>query len=300
MSRDIPSSAWDLFSCPNCNQTLEKQNERLVCTGCKAEFGYDKTGSLDLRINQKKTFRYDVKLCTPVIQQEDVKFSIMSVNPDPEVDFSGFDIHYHLSEEILSHFPKAKSQGSVMLDLGCGDAVHRNVCEHAGYDYVGIDYYDENAPIFADAHALPFMDNSFDFILSIAVLEHIRFPAVMMKEAHRVLKPNGLFLGTVAFLEPFHGDSFYHHSHLGTYNSLQEGGFKIKSISPNAKWTVLDAQANMGLFPQMPNAVSKAIIMPVKLMHKLWWKMGELASRNAAPETRVRNTTGSFAWIAEK
>ena len=188
----------------------------------------------------------------------------------------------------------------MMLDLGCGDTVHRNVCEHAGFDYVGIDYYDEKAPVYADAHALPFKDNSFDFILSIAVLEHIRFPSVMMKEAHRVLKPNGLFLGTVAFLEPFHGDSFYHHSHLGTYNSLQEGGFNIISISPNAKWTVLDAQANMGLFPQMPNPISKSIVMPVKLMHKLWWKLGELASRNASPETRVRNTTGSFAWIAEK
>ena len=35
-----------------------------------------------------------------------------------------------------------------MLDIGCGDAVHRDDCEHAEYGYVGIHSYDENAPNF--------------------------------------------------------------------------------------------------------------------------------------------------------
>jgi hypothetical protein len=117
---------------------------------------------------------------------------------------------------------------------------------------------------------------------------------------NRVLKPGGKFIGTVAFLESFHGDSYYHHTHLGTLNSLTEGEFEISNVAPSNKWTVLIAQANMGLFPKMPAFLSKSLVMPVQFIHRIWWKVGSLFNEKATEEIRIRDTTGAFTFIANK
>lgn len=300
MNRKVSSNVWNALMCPNCGGALYGSTKHIVCNSCRSQYGYTESGSPDLRLYRQKTFKYEFKLGTPLIQQSGFDFDLLPLNSEPEIDFSGMDTPHHLSREILSHFPKATSDHSLMLDLGCGNTIHREVCEHAGFEYLGLDYENDKAPLLGDAHSLPFKDESIDFILSIAVLEHIRFPFVMMKEAYRVLKPNGTLIGTVAFLEPFHGDSFYHHTHLGTYNSLQEGGFNIKYICPSQKWSVLVAQASMGLFPKMPKIISKIMVMPLQVLHKIWWRIGGYLSSGASENLRIKKTTGAFTFIARK
>jgi ubiquinone/menaquinone biosynthesis C-methylase UbiE len=41
---------------------------------------------------------------------------------------------------------------------------------------------------------LPFLNQFFDVITAIAVLEHLFNPPMMMKEINRVLKPLGVFI----------------------------------------------------------------------------------------------------------
>jgi ubiquinone/menaquinone biosynthesis C-methylase UbiE len=50
--------------------------------------------------------------------------------------------------------------------------------------------------IAAAGENLPFRDNSFNVVISIEVLEHVKRPAAMLREVYRILKPGGWFYFT--------------------------------------------------------------------------------------------------------
>jgi SAM-dependent methyltransferase len=299
MDDGLSDNVWRVLRCPSCGGHLERAPAGATCSDCRVEYSGDSGGPIDLRLKTPKTVSLDFVLATPPLPQSGFDFGPLEAAPDPEVDFTGVSVPRHLTKELMSHFPKG-GKGQMLLDLGCGTGIHRDVCERAAFEYVGIDYGSREAMIAADAHALPFAAESFDAILSIAVLEHIRYPAVMMREACRVLKTGGRLIGTVAFLEPFHSDSYYHHSHLGTINSLQDGGFHIDRIAPSEQWSALVAQSQMGLLPKMPKLLARALVLPVMLLHRLWWRVGHLVEPKADQQTRIRNLTGALTFIAAK
>ncbi|MCX8065153.1 MAG: class I SAM-dependent methyltransferase [Candidatus Hydrogenedentes bacterium] len=68
-------------------------------------------------------------------------------------------------------------------------------------DYSPSAIFNVSPPKFvADIHALPIADNSFDAIICIHVLEHVRDDRIALQELNRVLKPNGELLLMVPFM----------------------------------------------------------------------------------------------------
>jgi hypothetical protein len=86
------------------------------------------------------------------------------LNPEHEAGFAELQT---IEREIASYIPRPRSKTSMMLDLGCSHAKHRPSFEHAGFKYVGLDYDSKEATLLSDAHALPFKDESFEFLFSI-------------------------------------------------------------------------------------------------------------------------------------
>lgn len=300
---EYPERLWAILICPYCKGCLEKIDDGAKCSNCQKVYQYSDSGALDVRIRKRRQYQLEFELGTDLFPAPEFEFSGLQMNPSPEVDFKGIKALLRLSSELMSYFPKAKTEDSVMLDLGCGDAIHKEVCEHAGFRYVGLDYDDSSeAAILGDAHSLPFVDNSFDFVLSAAVLEHIRFPFVVMNEIYRVLRPGGKFIGTVAFLEPFHGGSFYHCTHLGIFNLLQYAGFHIEHIAPNEDWPALIALSQMVLFPKVPGLLSKYLILPTQMLHHLLWSLGGRVKRWSKQKKyeRILFSAGSFYFIVKK
>ncbi len=304
MNHRISPTVEAVLQCPNCGEKLARcSDDRLSCPKCDLVFAFSASGSLDLRLQKPKTVDLSFQIpCSDHLA--DIPWcDDLPANPAPRVDFGTTPIPHHLSRQLMSYFPKASGKGSLMLDLGCGSTVHRQVCERAGFTYVGVDYKNPQAPFLADAHALPFRDHSFEFLLSVAVLEHIQFPFVAVREAQRVLKPGGTFIGTVAFLEPFHDNSFYHHSRVGTLNTLRYGGFEIAQIAASTHWTVFAAQAGMShgtLFPRVPLFVSRNLILVPQRMSRIWWRLGHLLQGRIGRSRRADCLSGAFYFVVRK
>ena len=85
-----------------------------------------------------------------------------------------------------------------ILDLGSG--THRRAPNVINLEIEATPTVD----IVADGHNLPFPDNTFDAVISEAVLEHVRNPKQVVTEIHRVLKPDGYVCAAVPFLQGYH------------------------------------------------------------------------------------------------
>ena len=294
----LPDAAWSVLVCPHCSAPLRKSAGAVRCE-CGLEFTRTASGSLDLRPRRAKRTSIDFEVGQPP-RPGDFRFEPIQRNPSPQVDFSGVAPLWHLGDALRSYFPKATGQGALALDLGCGTGLHRQVVECAGFEWIGLDYGEPAAPILGDAHLLPLADSSVEFVVSLAVLEHIRYPFVAAKEVLRVLKPGGIYLGSVSFLEPFHGDSYYHHTHLGVYNTLATAGFEVVRAAPQVGWTGLMAMSHMALFPRVPSPIRTALVAPLDLISKAIWAVGRYVNPTKSEVERLRTTTGAFDFVARK
>jgi len=90
-----------------------------------------------------------------------------------------------------------------LLDLGCGEGA---LLQQVNGDAFGADLNldrlvlsaEKNLPVtLADGCLLPFVDETFDMVISMEVLEHVPDMAVMMREVQRVLKPGGHWIVSV-------------------------------------------------------------------------------------------------------
>jgi SAM-dependent methyltransferase len=308
----LSDRVWNVLACPHCGAPLARAAAGARCDRCGIEFGPAPSGQLDLRLRHPQRRQLELTLPAPGAPLDTAGLDLgpLRPNPAPEIDVSRVAGPCHLPRDLRGWFPRAATPGAgeggtgagreLALDLGCGAQVHQEVCELAGFEYVGLDYSTPEAMLLGDAQALPFRDGAFGFVLTVAVLEHVHFPLLMMREAHRVLRPGGRLLGTVAFLEPFHQDSLHHHTHLGALHALRFAGFRVDAIAPSGGWSGLVAQAHMGLFPHSPRWLARLLVGPLLALHRLWWRVGRLADPGATESRRLLKNSGAILFLATR
>jgi len=91
-------------------------------------------------------------------------------------------------------------QKDFILDVGCGDGFMSSFFKKCGKKIIAIDLVKtkRNFPyVIARAENLPFKKNTFEQILCLDVLEHIKHDKLVVEEIERVLKVNGNLILTV-------------------------------------------------------------------------------------------------------
>ena len=153
-----------------------------------------------------------------------------------------------IDEQISNEFTYNKFNLS-LLDIGCGGGIVSNQLARLGYQVTGVDLSRESLEIAskydttktavyleANAYDLPFDNDSLDIVTCLDTLEHVDNPSRLVQEAHRVLKPGGLF--------------FYH-----TFNRNFISWLIIIKV---VEWFIKNTPANLHIY--------KLFIKPVELI----------------------------------
>lgn len=151
----------------------------------------------------------------------------------------------------------ASSDGPI-VDVGAGlrpdyreDVVNLEVVAYPTTDVIAASEY------------LPFADATFDLVISVAVLEHVRDPFAAARELARIVRPGGRIFAAVPFLQPYHGypDHYYNMTAAGLRNLFN--GFDVERLDVPASghpvfaltWIVRSWLA--GLSPQNASAFAQ-------------------------------------------
>jgi 2-polyprenyl-3-methyl-5-hydroxy-6-metoxy-1,4-benzoquinol methylase len=125
--------------------------------------------------------------------------------------------HSYLLSPLLNLISEQKHNSSKklrLLDLGCGNGSLSQKIAQQGYEVVGVEdsasgilFASENISectfIQASIYDLPYADleNAFDIVISVEVIEHLLYPRDLIRSAKKCLKPGGWLILTT----PYHG-----------------------------------------------------------------------------------------------
>lgn len=133
-----------------------------------------------------------------------------------------------------------------LYDLGCGEMPYRNWFLQNADRYVGVDWSDTlhelKADIVADLNApLPIKDMAADTVVSLSVMEHLREPQNMLKEAIRILKPGGSMILQVPFMWWVHEapHDYYRYTCYGLKYMFEKAGFTDVEVMPQTGFWVM-------------------------------------------------------------
>ena len=136
--------------------------------------------------------------------------------PFERLQLNAGSIHSYFIENSLVSFLERNinTLGDRVLDVGCGDMRYKPLLLNSGIkEYIGLDleagHYGHTfkPDVFWDGKSMPFADNSFDSAILFETLEHCTNDQSqrVLKEISRVLRPGGILLFSIPFINPLHG-----------------------------------------------------------------------------------------------
>ncbi|HXT81774.1 MAG TPA: glycosyltransferase [Acetobacteraceae bacterium] len=255
-ARRIPKPDTRL-SRPEAMSRLDTLLPILRCPHTKQKLAYSEDRTALVSVDGLR--RWPIKEGRPVLSatltDPDVKPREHISNPLPEV--------------ALDLIRKTKG---MVLNLSAGGS--REKFEHV----VEVEYaIFRHTDLVADAHELPFFDETFDAVVVMNAFEHYRDPHLVAAELRRVLKPEGQVLIHTAFMQPLHERPW--HFYNCTRHGLEEW-FKAfetdllhvsDNFTPNHSIAWLASECETALRQEVSAASADAFLRaPVGALVDLW------------------------------
>ncbi len=122
---------------------------------------------------------------------------------------------------------------SKFLDIGCGEGYVLADAEKKGWEVYGVDIYDNRLDIAknrdisffkGNIDQASFADDFFDCIYLDSVLEHLKDPVALLREANRIIRPGGvLYLGVP------NEDSLFNDARKLIFTALGRPGISVRT-----------------------------------------------------------------------
>lgn len=198
-------SLLDLLRCPVCRKgSLSKIDTELICRTCSDSFPLAGCRPILLRNDNQLFSKDNYKLTVPDNNFDSGGF--VRFVPSPSVNLA--------SDRVLRVLRSRLDEKGTCTILVVGGGRQRAwldplMCENKPHRLVYSDI-DAGADVdlFCDAHDLPFIDASFDAVVTTAVLEHVLSPERVTAEIFRVLKTSGLLYSEMPFMQQVHEGAY--------------------------------------------------------------------------------------------
>lgn len=144
---------------------------------------------------------------------------------------------YNISDKWLESY--SKYYKGTLVDLGCGEAPHKNYFLQYVDKYIGVDWtntlHNSKADIISDLNKKIEIENDFaDTIISLSVMEHLCEPQIFLNESYRILKKDGTIILGVPWMWWIHEapHDYFRYTPYGLKYMFEKAGYKDIQVQP--------------------------------------------------------------------
>lgn len=244
--------------CPKCKNVLRNIAYGRQCDYCSAIF-YDVNGKVNFLTKPIAHDNDPLNQIKNLVKKFPTLYGILSEIVAP----------VHVSKKTLKQMiNEINDKGLLGLNIGSGIS---NYSEQI----INFDLQDfANVQVIGDLFSLPFRDETFDYVFSIYVLEHVPNPEFAIKEMHRVLKPGGICYSFIPFIQGYHAapNDFLRFTSSGVVNYFYEFDIiKNKGLGPTSaalwilqEWLAIVLSFNSKKLHLVIHTLIMCISFPVK------------------------------------
>ncbi|MEX1122695.1 MAG: class I SAM-dependent methyltransferase [Balneolales bacterium] len=233
----------------------------------------------------------------------------------PRNTICSFNYHNvsHINRFIASVEPSLNSS-ICLIDIGAGKSPYYSFFSKKVSYYIAVDCT-ESLPVLemrsicqveGVAECVPLMNSIADVVLSNQVLEHVNDPEQAVREAYRLLRPGGRFIGSVPHISPVHLEpyDFRRYTDYGINKMLSNAGFidiridlsggvySAAALMIAMDWVLSPRHENKPQGFSMNRAIALAPV--IGFMNALAFMLDKLSG------VRASRSFANLCWSAEK